>query len=128
MAQGNNIEGFTAVGYVRISDADQSTFSIEGQAAGIRDFCKRHNIELQQVFADEGRSGSNFDREGWRELEKTVKASRQKINGLLLRNPLQISNLALETAAENSDDFQKNQVSTPYGALNELLEIVSRAA
>jgi hypothetical protein len=51
-----------------------------------------------------------------------------KINGLLLRNPLKINNLALENAAENSDDFQKNEVSTPYGALNELLEIVSRAA
>ena len=79
MAQGNNIEWFTAVGYVRISDADQSNFSIEGQKSNLLDFCKRFKVNLQQVFTDDGRSGANFDREGWRDLEQTVKSSRKKI-------------------------------------------------
>ena len=64
MAQGNNLENFTAVGYVRISDADQSTFSIEGQKANLLDFCKRFKVNLQQIFTDDGRSGANFDRDG----------------------------------------------------------------
>ena len=84
MAQGNNIEGFTAVGYVRISDADQSNFSIEGQKANMLDFCKRFKVNLQQIFTDDGRSGANFDRDGWRDLEQTVKSSRKKINLVLV--------------------------------------------
>lgn len=84
MAHGNNIEGFTAVGYVRISDADQSNFSIEGQKANLLDFCKRFKVNLQQIFTDDGRSGANFDRDGWRDLEQTVKSSRKKINLVLV--------------------------------------------
>lgn len=65
-----------AIGYIRISDKDQSNFSLDGQERYIRDFCERQNYALAEVFKDDGRSAKNFDRPDWIRLEGFIKLNK----------------------------------------------------
>lgn len=73
-----------AVGYVRISDSDQSNWSIDGQEKDIRRYCERNGIELLTIFRDDGQSAKNFDRASWRELETFIKKYYREIDHLLV--------------------------------------------
>lgn len=82
--------------YVRISQADQSNWSIEGQKGLNQQYAMRHNIEIVRTFVDDGRSAKDFDRPGWKDLEKELSKNRHKIDYLiipkydrLIRNTLQ---------------------------------------
>lgn len=59
-----------AVGYCRLSDKDSSANSIANQKRRIEDYCQRHHLQLLQIFVDDGRTGWNFDRPGFIEMER----------------------------------------------------------
>lgn len=71
------------IAYIRISDEDQSNFSIEGQTNYIREYCSRYDIELLQEFVDEGYSAKNFNRPAWNELKSFLK-SGSKLDFLII--------------------------------------------
>ena len=73
-----------AIGYARISTADQSNFSISGQQEYIIQHCERSGFHLLDVFLDEGQSAKNFDRANWKELEKYIKANFKKVDYLIV--------------------------------------------
>lgn len=73
-----------AIGYCRISDDDQSRWSIGGQQDLIRDHCTKENIELTAIFTDEGESAKNFDRANWKELETFVKKNHLQVDYLFV--------------------------------------------
>lgn len=73
-----------AIGYVRISDKDQSNFSITGQADIIRSYCSKNDMEVISLFTDEGESAKNFDRPDWKQLEQFVKANHAQVDILLV--------------------------------------------
>lgn len=73
-----------AIGYIRISDKDQSNFSIEGQERYIRDFCERNKYELMELFIDDGRSAKNFDRPDWRKLEDFIDKNKGQTDYLVV--------------------------------------------
>lgn len=73
-----------AIGYARISDEDQSTWSIPGQQDLIKDYCIKNNIELVATFTDQGYTAANFDRADWKELEGFVKKNYQSVDMLLV--------------------------------------------
>jgi len=54
-----------AVGYIRVSTADQARegISLEAQADKIRKYADLHDLEVE-IIADEGRSGKDWQREG----------------------------------------------------------------
>lgn len=62
-----------AFAYLRISDDDQSKFSISGQLLCIEEYCKRNNITLIKVFTDEGFSAKDFNRPAWKEMQSLIK-------------------------------------------------------
>ena len=66
-----------AIGYVRISNSDQSNFSLDGQEKYITDFCENHHYNLLQIFKDDGKSAKNFDRPDWKLLEIFIKNNPQ---------------------------------------------------
>lgn len=70
--------------YLRISDKDQSHFSIEGQEKFIRWYCERNNLEILCVFVDEGQSAKSFDRPDWIELEKFIKTNYREVDQLIV--------------------------------------------
>lgn len=59
-----------AIGYVRVSsDTQIDNTSIDEQKKKIRLYCELHNIELIEVFCDEGETGSKIEkREGYNNM------------------------------------------------------------
>jgi site-specific DNA recombinase len=72
------------VGYARISNEDQSHFSISGQQQEFENYCNKNNYDLVKVFTDEGQSAKDFERKEWKELEKFLKANHKNIDYLLV--------------------------------------------
>ena len=69
----------TAYQYIRISDEDQSNFSLSGQEKMNRDYGAKHGIEVVKTFIDDGYSAKNFNRPKWKELEKELAKNKSKI-------------------------------------------------
>jgi site-specific DNA recombinase len=73
-----------AIGYIRISNADQSNFSLDGQEKYIRDFAAKNDYELLNVYRDEGRSAKNFDRPDWKLLQQFCKQNHHQVDALIV--------------------------------------------
>jgi DNA invertase Pin-like site-specific DNA recombinase len=73
-----------AIGYVRISNKDQSNFSLDGQEKTIRDFAAKNGFDLVALFRDDGQSAKNFDRPDWKALERFIKGNGGKVHFLLV--------------------------------------------
>lgn len=65
-----------ALGYVRISTKDQSTYSLDYQDRNVRNYCSANNLNLLAIFKDDGESSYSFDRPDWLELEKYIKKNK----------------------------------------------------
>ena len=68
------------VAYARISNEDQSNFSISGQVEKITEYCYRNNYHLVDTFIDEGQSAKDFDRKAWKRLENFLKLNHKHID------------------------------------------------
>ncbi len=73
-----------AYDYIRISDDDQSHFSIDGQKKMNLDFAFRNNIEIVRTFVDEGYSAKDFNRPSWKDLEKEIAKNKHSIDYLIV--------------------------------------------
>lgn len=74
----------TAYQYIRISDEDQSNFSLTGQEKMNKDYAAKHGIDVIRTFIDDGYSAKNFDRPRWKELEKELAKNKSKIDYLIV--------------------------------------------
>jgi len=59
-----------AIGYTRVSTDEQAKegISLENQRTKIELYCQLHDIELQGIIEDAGKSGKDLSREGIQEL------------------------------------------------------------
>jgi site-specific DNA recombinase len=62
-----------AIGYKRLSDEDQSNYSLSAQEQAIREYCQRNKLELVNIFEDNGQSSYTFDRKAFTLLEKELR-------------------------------------------------------
>ncbi|WP_315822985.1 recombinase family protein [Paraflavitalea speifideaquila] len=62
-----------AIGYIRLSEEDQSNYSLTFQEQGIKDYCQRNKLNLQKLFTDNGQSSYTFDRKAFNNLEAELK-------------------------------------------------------
>ena len=62
-----------ALGYMRLSIRDQSRYSLEYQEQSIREYCTRNNLELTEIYKDNGQHSDTFDRPNYRALESFIK-------------------------------------------------------
>uniref|UniRef100_UPI0026366E34 recombinase family protein n=1 Tax=uncultured Dysgonomonas sp. TaxID=206096 RepID=UPI0026366E34 len=67
------MEKENAIGYRRLSDQDQSRYSLEYQEKAIRDYADRYNLNLISIYTDNGQSSFTFDRPDYKELESFLK-------------------------------------------------------
>lgn len=65
------------VGYARLSEAIEGGGSIPSQKKRISEYCERYNLNLLQIFVDDGKSGWTFDRPGFISLEQFCKKNKQ---------------------------------------------------
>lgn len=63
-----------AVGYIRLSTMDQvqEGHGLDAQEAKITAYCAAHELELVEMFSDEGMSGTMRDRPGYMEMRQYV--------------------------------------------------------
>lgn len=73
-----------AIGYIRISDEDQSRWSTGGQLDLIKDHCIKNDINMVASFTDDGESAKNFDRPNWKELYSFVQKNYNGIDYLIV--------------------------------------------
>ena len=73
--------------YDRLSDADRNTdesSSIQSQKIIIDSFAKFNNLKIYKHYIDDGYSGGNFDRPGFKEMIKDIEAG--KINCVITKD------------------------------------------
>lgn len=73
-----------AIGYIRISTKDQSVYSLPGQRSEIGNYCNKNDIQLLDVFEENGQSAKNFDRINWQQLEHYIKLNHKEIDYLIV--------------------------------------------
>jgi site-specific DNA recombinase len=73
-----------AIGYIRLSIKDQSQYSLEYQEKSIRDYCLRNNVDVLEVFQDNGKSSYTFDRPNYIALENFIKKHKKKVQYLVV--------------------------------------------
>jgi site-specific DNA recombinase len=59
--------------YIRLSNEDQSNYSIESQQRAINDYCNRYHINIFKTYIDNGQSSYTFDRKQFNLLERELK-------------------------------------------------------
>ncbi len=64
-----------AIAYRRLSDKDQSN-SLAMQETAIINYCVQNNLNLKQIFTDNGRSAFTFNRPEWIKLEAYLKKNK----------------------------------------------------
>ena len=65
--------------YYRLSDEERKyggSASITNQRTIVREYCEKHGIILVEEFADDGYSGGNFERPGFRAMLEHLKTGR----------------------------------------------------
>jgi DNA invertase Pin-like site-specific DNA recombinase len=66
-----------AVAYIRISQLDQSNFSIDGQQSILKKFAKDQGLNIVDTFIDNGKSARNFNRPEWKKLIASLKGHKK---------------------------------------------------
>jgi len=68
----------SAVIYMRLSNDDQNneSLSITNQRSILQNYCLEHRIEIVREFVDDGWSGGNFDRPGFRDMLAFLEKNR----------------------------------------------------
>lgn len=100
-----------AIAYIRISDEEQSHFSIEAQQRQIEEYCERHSITLHRAFIDEGFSAKNFDRPAWKELKVVLDKNRGQFAYLIVYKYDRMIRNAMEGLSQLHELEQKHRLT-----------------
>jgi DNA invertase Pin-like site-specific DNA recombinase len=73
-----------AVLYQRISDKDQSNSSLKGQLEINTFYARTVDAEVIASFEDNGASGKNFQRKGWKNCETFLRKHKGKVDYLIV--------------------------------------------
>lgn len=73
-----------AIGYRRLSERDQSKYSLEYQNSSINEYCKRNNLNLIGLYTDNGESSYTFDRPDYQALELFIKKHKGHARYLII--------------------------------------------
>lgn len=65
-----------AIGYCRISTVDQSAYSLDNQRRSINEYCTKNDLDLLNIFVDNGESSYTFDRPDFIKLEDFIKQNK----------------------------------------------------
>ena len=65
-------------------DVERERGSITNQKIFLKNFCRDSEIEVYKIYSDDGYSGANFDRPGFKEMIKDIEAG--KINIVLVKD------------------------------------------
>jgi site-specific DNA recombinase len=95
-----------AIGYIRISDKDQSTYSLPFQESRIREYCVRNSLYLKEIYEDNGESSATFDRPDYQAIEKFIKAHKGEVQYLIVLDHDRFSRILVD-ALKKIEELQK---------------------
>src|ERR1700722_217602 len=95
-----------AIGYIRISEKDQSTYSLPFQESRIREYCVRNSLYLKELYQDNGESSATFDRPDYLALEKFIKAHKGEVQYLIVLDHDRFSRILVD-ALRKIEELQK---------------------
>ena len=95
-----------AIGYIRISEKDQSTYSLPYQESRIREYCVRNTLYLKEIYEDNGESSATFDRPDYQALERFIKAHKGEVQYLIVLDHDRFSRILVD-ALRKIDELQK---------------------
>lgn len=111
--------------YLRLSKEDllkkDESTSIESQRMIIKSFCKYHNLELVAEYVDDGYSGGNFDRPGFKKMIEDIESG--KINCILTKDFSRLGRELYQTGSFIEDYFNEKgiryiSINDSYDSLN----------
>ena len=105
--------------YLRLSKEDlmkkDESTSIESQRMIIESFCKYHNLELVAEYVDDGFSGGNFERPGFKKMIEDIEVG--KIDCILTKDFSRLGRELYQTGSFIEDYF--NDKGVRYIAIND---------
>lgn len=119
----------SAVIYARLSSEDNSkdvSSSIINQIAICKDYAYKHNLFIEDVYIDDGYTGSNFNRPGFTKLIEDIKLN--KISIVISKDLSRIGRNFIQTSYYIEDFFMKYNVryisvNDNYDSINNQEEI-----
>lgn len=100
-----------AFAYFRLSNEEAQageSASISNQRMLVEDYCKRHSIILAKEFVDDGYSGANFDRPGFREMMSQLETN--KINTILTKDLSRLGRDMVEASYYAETYFPEHEI------------------
>ena len=98
--------------YLRLSKEDllkkDESTSIESQRMIIESFCKYHNLELVEEYVDDGYSGGNFERPGFKRMIEDIESG--KIDCILTKDFSRLGRELYQTGSFIEDYFNEKGV------------------
>lgn len=73
-----------AVAYARYSSTNQREESIDAQLRAIREYCKRNDIELIEIYTDEAKTGTNDDRDNFQLMINDINSGEIDVDMVLV--------------------------------------------
>lgn len=73
-----------AVAYARYSSTNQREESIDAQLRAIREYCKRNDIELIEIYTDEAKTGTNDDRDNFQQMINDINGGQINVDTVLV--------------------------------------------
>lgn len=101
----------SALAYIRISDDEQSHFSIEGQQRHIMEYCERAGIHLHECFIDNGYSAKDFNRPAWKRLKELLKSQPGQHTYLIVYKYDRMIRNAMEGLSQIAELEKKHQLT-----------------
>ena len=107
-----------AVIYARFSSHNQRDESIDAQERARREYAKHHKLQVIEVYADRGKSGTNSEREEFQRMikdsgekkfrylivHKIDRFSRDKCDAFTYKRKLRANGVIIISVVENLDD------------------------
>lgn len=110
-----------AIGYMRISVRDQSRYSLEYQERSIREYCSRNNLNLTELFKDNGESSYTFDRPDYKAVETFIKKNKGQNQYFIIMDHDRFSRNLSEALVKINELESKFQIKVL--ATNEAIDI-----
>ncbi len=90
------------------SSIDAESGSITNQKRFLKNFCQEHNIDVYNIYSDDGYSGANFDRPHFREMIEDIETG--KINLVIVKDLSRFGRVSSKVTYYTDEYFPEHKV------------------
>ena len=89
-------------------ERERESGSISTQRAFLTRFCEENGINIHNIYADDGYSGANFDRPGWKKMIKDIEDG--KINMVIVKDLSRLGRVSSKVTYYTDEYFPEHRV------------------